>query len=111
MTLAIPLLITLGACQANQIKPDPFPVFIYKASPIQLPVVVCKPEPAVPPLLTTSTPRPKDTDALLWTEDTRVAGEDCRSGVVADKNYQDGYNKNVDDFNAKAEAEAKKLGK
>lgn len=102
----MPLLITLSGC-ANNKEVDQVPNFIFKVKPIHLPVVTCKGEPAVPPLLAAVPPRPKDTDALVWAEDTRVAGEDCRSGLLTDKKYQDDYNKDVDAFNSKADEEAK----
>jgi hypothetical protein len=103
----IPLLLTLSSCAAHK-EIDIQPVFIYKVNPIHLPVIECRPEPAVPPLLTDKSKKPTDTDALLWSEDTRVAGADCRDGLHRDKQYQDNFNKAVDDFNAKADEEAKK---
>lgn len=99
----IPLLLTLSGCGIWDwaSKPDPLPpIVIYKSNHIDLPYISCPEEPAVPPLLTDKALKPKDTDALQWAEDTRKSGFDCREAVKADKFYQDGYNKKVDESNA-----------
>ncbi len=107
----MPLLIISSGCSPFSKDVDTVPAFIFKVQPIALPVTDCADEPAVPKKLAAvpKSPRPTDIEALNWAEDVRVAGDDCRSGVKANKKYQDKHNSEVEAFNKKADEEAKKL--